>query len=649
MRVLRGEALAAVAIMGTTVRGRLLLMAATEEVPVEGVIVAAFAQPYRKPIEHAGKPYQELLARQRSGLYHAEENGHSPAGSSSSTDEGEDGTADGDEDEDTPAWQLKKLTARNSDDLYELLELGDKRWHATEDDIKKAFRRLSLKYHPDKIAHAGEEAMEDAGEHFKAMRKAFDTLSDRRKRAAYDSIDEVDDSIPSEKEAGRPGAFFDVMTKAFELNARWSSSNKVPKLGGEKTPMAEVHAFYDFWYRFKSWRDFSADLEFDPEQADSREERRWMDRQNAKHIKKRRAAEASRIRLLVDRAYKLDPRIVNEKAATTAARDAARAEKAAARAAAEKAAAEKAAAEKAAAEIAEAEEKSARLAAKKTRGNDKRALRKLRSRVRATVPEDADPQVALAAETLIQELSMEKLSELVTTVEELAAAGRSADLVTTFSTAYDNFLHPDREPKEAVLSNGHAADANGGAANGDEAAKPAKEMKEWTSEEESTLAKAMHKYPGGTLDRWTKLAEYMQTRSPEEVLHKVNQMRKATAAAGAKNVPAAGATSNGGADAPNDFARFAEKKKGTPLAAAATKAPVDLKTVPNSLNFSKKQQSALESAMRKFAKQSGPQKWISVSNSVTGKTPVECEERYSELVAFYTLRKAAGMTKGGKI
>lgn len=541
------------------------------------------------------------------------------------------------------------MTARNSDDLYELLELGDKRWHATEDDIKKAFRRLSLKYHPDKIAHAGEEAMEDAGEHFKSMRKAFDTLSDRRKRAAYDSIDEVDDSIPSEKEAGRPGAFFDVMNKAFELNARWSSSNKVPKLGTENTPMKEVHAFYDFWYRFKSWRDFSADLEFDPEQADSREERRWMDRQNSKHIKKRRAAEASRIRLLVDRAYKLDPRIANEKAASAAARDAVRAEKAAARAAAEKAAADKAAAEKAAAEAAEAEEKSARLAAKKTRGNDKRALRKLRSRVRATVPEDADPQVALAAETLIQELSFEKLSSLVVTVEELAGAGRSADLMSTFSTAYDNFLHPDREPKEAVLTNGHGAEANGGVANGDGAVKPAKEMKEWTSEEESTLAKAMHKYPGGTLDRWAKLAEYMQTRSPEEVLVKVNQMRRATAAAGAKNVPSAGATSNGGVDAPSDFARFAEKKKGIPLAAAATKAPVDLKTVPNSLNFSKKQQSALESAMRKFAKQSGPQKWISVSNSVTGKTPVECEERYAELVAFYTLRKAAGMSKGGKI
>lgn len=541
------------------------------------------------------------------------------------------------------------MTARNTDDLYELLELGDKRYNATEDDIKKAFRRLSLKYHPDKIAHAGEEAMEDAGEHFKAMRKAFDTLSDRRKRMAYDSIDSVDDSIPSEKEASRPGAFFEVMGKAFELNARWSSSNKVPRLGGENTPMKEVHSFYDFWYRFKSWRDFSADLEFDPEQADSREERRWMDRQNAKHIKKRRAAEASRIRLLVDRAYKLDPRIANEKAASAAARDAARAEKAAARAAAEKAAAEKAAAEKAAAEAAEAEERSARLAAKKTRGNDKRALRKLRSRVRATLPEGVDPHVALAAETLIQELPVEKLSVLVVQVEELAAAGRSADLVTTFNTAYDNFLHPDREPKEPVLTNGYAGDADEKLPNGDESSNSSKEMKEWTSEEESTLAKAMHKYPGGTVDRWAKLSEYMQTRTPDEVLAKVNAMRRAAAAAGAKSTPAAGATSNGGVDASGDFARFAEKKKGTPLTSAATKAPVDLQTVPNSLNFSKKQQSALEAAMRKFAKQSGPQKWISVSNSVTGKTPVECEERYSELVAFYTLRKAAGMTKGGKI
>ena len=51
----------AVATMKATVGGRLLLMASTEVVPVEGVVVAAFTQPYRRPIEHAGKPYQVRL------------------------------------------------------------------------------------------------------------------------------------------------------------------------------------------------------------------------------------------------------------------------------------------------------------------------------------------------------------------------------------------------------------------------------------------------------------------------------------------------------------------------------------------------------------------------------------------------------------
>lgn len=575
-------------------------------------------------------------------MYHTNGNERGPEDSSaSSTDDGDDAAVDGDEE--TPAWQLKKLTARNSDDLYELLELGDKRWHATEDDIKKSFRRLSLKYHPDKIAHQGEEAMEDAGEHFKAMRKAFDTLSDRRKRAAYDSIDEVDDSVPSEKEAAR--AFFEVMTKAFDLNQRWSTAKKVPKLGDEKTPMMEVHAFYDFWYRFKSWRDFSADLEFDPEQADSREERRWMDRQNSKHVKKRRAAEASRIRLLVDRAFKFDPRVANEKAASMAAKEAVRAEKAAAKAAVEKAASDKAAAEKAAADKVEADEKATRLAAKKARDNDKRALRKLRSRVRGTLPADIAPEVTLAAETLIQDLPMDKLSTLATTVEGLAAAGRSADLVVFFTTSYDNHLHPDREPNEPVLTNGHAAAANGSAPNGDAAAAQAPVAKEWTADEESTLAKAMAKYPGGTRDRWEKLAEYMQTRTAHEVLAKVDLMRRVSS--GAKQASASTAT-NGSAGSPGDFARFAEKKKGAPLAAAATAAPMDLTTPPNAYNFSKKQQSALESAMKKFSNQKGPQRWLSIANGVSGKTSVECEARCAELVRYYQLRREAGLSSKGK-
>jgi molecular chaperone DnaJ len=51
--------------------------------------------------------------------------------------------------------------------------------NASEDDIKKAFRKLAQKYHPDK--KGGDEAK------FKEVSEAYAVLSDKRKRAQYDS------------------------------------------------------------------------------------------------------------------------------------------------------------------------------------------------------------------------------------------------------------------------------------------------------------------------------------------------------------------------------------------------------------------------------------------------------------------------------
>ena len=60
-------------------------------------------------------------------------------------------------------------------DFYEILELDS---NATKDDIKKAYRRLALKYHPDKNP--------DGEERFKQITEAYETLSDESKKAAYD-------------------------------------------------------------------------------------------------------------------------------------------------------------------------------------------------------------------------------------------------------------------------------------------------------------------------------------------------------------------------------------------------------------------------------------------------------------------------------
>src|SRR3954447_6443908 len=53
---------------------------------------------------------------------------------------------------------------------------------ASADDIKKAYRKLARKYHPDVSKEANAE------EKFKEMAEAYETLKDPEKRAAYDQL-----------------------------------------------------------------------------------------------------------------------------------------------------------------------------------------------------------------------------------------------------------------------------------------------------------------------------------------------------------------------------------------------------------------------------------------------------------------------------
>lgn len=75
------------------------------------------------------------------------------------------------------------LGVRKGDDIqaaYEILEVDSK---ATNDEVKKAYRKMALKYHPDKVLHLGDEFQKSAKEKFQKVGGAYERIKNSRKMA----------------------------------------------------------------------------------------------------------------------------------------------------------------------------------------------------------------------------------------------------------------------------------------------------------------------------------------------------------------------------------------------------------------------------------------------------------------------------------
>ena len=97
-------------------------------------------------------------------------------------------------------------------DFYEVLGVNK---NASEAELKKAYRRLAMKYHPDR--NTGGEAT-SAEKKFKESKEAYEILSDAQKRAAYDQFGHagVDPSMGGHGGGhGGPGNFSDVFGDVF--------------------------------------------------------------------------------------------------------------------------------------------------------------------------------------------------------------------------------------------------------------------------------------------------------------------------------------------------------------------------------------------------------------------------------------------------
>ncbi|XP_062409713.1 dnaJ homolog subfamily C member 21 [Sardina pilchardus] len=215
---------------------------------------------------------------------------------------------------------------------YEVL--GVKR-DATDDDLKKAYRKLALKWHPDKNL----DNAEDAAEQFKLIQAAYDVLGDPQERAWYDNHREAllkggvdgdykDDSIDilqyftvscysgyGDDEKG----FYTVYRTLFEsiLKEEMEHSKEEDEEDDEFPPFGDsesdfdtvVHLFYAHWQSFCTRKNFAWKEEYDTRQASNRWEKRAMEKENKKVRDKARKERNEMVRQLVAFVRKRDKRV----------------------------------------------------------------------------------------------------------------------------------------------------------------------------------------------------------------------------------------------------------------------------------------------------------------------------------------------------
>jgi len=540
-----------------------------------------------------------------------------------------------DKEKDKKACGSLKLSANlEGVDLYKLFEVSE---GATTEEIKKQYRKLALQHHPDKHQAEGASApsevkgLTEQDMLFVRIQEANEILTDQAKRRQYDSTLDFDDSYPEEVDEAT--GFYVTFQTVFHRNARWSTRRPVPDLGDDKTSIEKVHKFYDWWFEFDSWREFSQHAEHNLEDADCREERRWMERQNQKVLKKYEQDERKRIMHLAEVAERLDPRIRAEREEKEAKKREEKERRARLKQEEEDAKRREEEEKKQAEEREQAEREEKEKQEREQRKQKNQVLKSLRQRLKKS----------LQGRGKLNASEMEDLQELALGFEEpeplealcvrLEALKPAAALEAAVRKELDEWRLRNASEKEKEVRQREEARKN--------EERKAKEAKEavlaaasgaaWIQEELGILAKGLQKFPGGMGGRWSLITQLLSAsgypRTEQEIVAKVKELSDG------QSLRSMGSRLDSSFQAPNKVAKAKPEPKTTAAPKASPKAAIEKPAAeveaPASSEWTAEQQKCLEAALQRHpATLDKNERWRLIAEEVTGKNKAQCVERF---------------------
>ncbi|XP_042907655.1 dnaJ homolog subfamily C member 2 [Parasteatoda tepidariorum] len=533
---------------------------------------------------------------------------------------------------------LRKLNPNDwkDQDHYAVLGLKKKRISAKDEEIKKAYRAIVLKHHPDKRRGAGENVKDFDHDYFSCITRAYEILGNPIKRQSYDSVDpEFDDSVPSVNNFSKEN-FFEVFRPIFEANSRWSIKQPVPAIGNKKSTFEEVDTFYSFWYDFESWREYSYLDEEEKEKGENREERKWIEKQNKAARQRLKKEEMARIRQLVDNAYACDPRILkfkeeekNRKIAQKKAK-----EEAARLKMEEKKKKEQEALE-AEQRQREKEEEENKLKKEKEK-KEKEALKKQQKRERKLFQQlceknnyyasDEETKISHLKEVdkLCNLLSLQKLQDLNIALQKEGGVDNQKNVFLKEVQSLNKQLE---EEKEQLLASSQRSCANN---------EEKGNQKPWSPADLQLLVKGVNLFPAGTNNRWEVIASFMTQHSTtkikctaKEVLAKAKELQK---------------RSGGLREQVNKSAyeNLEKNQKQVPIAVKDQSAPTERFDTPADMAgiWTSEEQQLLEQALKTYPA-STEERWEKIAACIPHRDKKDCMKRYKELVEMVKAKKAA--------